>query len=95
MGMDVVNFSEARKNLKQVMDGVCKSRRPVIITRRGGKHVVMVSLDDYNGMDETAYLLASKANARRLRESLRDIKSGKGKLHRYNSTQELMDELGI
>jgi antitoxin YefM len=51
---------------------------PVIVTRAGGKPVVMVSLEDWASMDETTYLLASPANASRLRQALDDLKAGKG-----------------
>jgi antitoxin YefM len=50
---------------------------PVIVTRAKGKPVVMVSLEDWASMDETTYLLASPENARRLRESIRELNEGK------------------
>lgn len=74
---DAISYSEARKNLASTMDGVCDSHEPVIITRRSSEAVVMMSLADYNSIAETAYLLRSPANARRLRESVEAAEAGR------------------
>jgi antitoxin YefM len=75
--MHVLTFSQARAGLKQAMDDVCRDHEPAVITRQRGEPVVMLSLDDYNAMNETMYLLGSASNATRLRESIAQHKSGK------------------
>lgn len=75
--MHVLTFSQARAGLKQAMDDVCRDHEPAVITRQRGEPVVMLSLDDYNAMNETMYLLGSAANATRLRESIAQHKAGK------------------
>lgn len=74
--MHVLTFSQARSDLKQTMDDVCRDHEPAVITRQRGEPVVMISLDDYNGMRETMYLLGSSANAKRLRSSIAQLRSG-------------------
>ncbi len=79
MSVTVTSFSEARANLKRVMDSVVDDHVPMIITRSKGKEpVVMMSLSDWRGWDETAYLLSSPSNAARLRESIEQLNAGKG-----------------
>lgn len=75
--MNILTFSEARAGLKQAMDDVCRDHEPTVITRQRGEHVVMISLDDFNSMQETLHLLESPANARRLSESIAQFKAGK------------------
>ena len=77
LNMQVMSFSQARADLKQTMDDVCRDHEPAVITRQRGEPVVMLSLDDYNGLRETMYLLGSPANAKRLRESIDQLRSGK------------------
>ncbi len=77
--MDVISYSAARQNLKSVMDKVIDDCSEVIITRRNGQPVVMVSLDDWNSIMETEYLLSTPANAERLRRGIKQFESGKGK----------------
>lgn len=77
--MDVVTFSEARKNFKAVMDRVVNDSDHTIVTRQNGEPVVMVSLSEWNAMMETTHLLSSPRNAARLRESIGQIESGKAK----------------
>jgi len=78
--MQVVSYSNARAGLKQVMDGVCMNHEPTVITRQKGDHVVMMSLQDYNSMEETLYLMASPNNARRLMQSIEQVRAGKTKV---------------
>ncbi len=76
--MRIVNFSEARGNLKEVLDRVVDDADVTIITRRDAADVVVMSLDTWNSWRETEYLLASPANARRLLESIAELDAGKG-----------------
>jgi antitoxin YefM len=75
--MKILTFSEARAGLKTVMDDVCKDHTPTVITRVSGEHVVMLSLSDFNSIEETMYLLGSAKNASRLMESIAQLKAGK------------------
>lgn len=76
--MKAITYTEARANLADTITKVCDDHRPVIITKKKDKAVVMISLDDYEAMEETAYLLRSPKNAQRLMESIRDLESGGG-----------------
>ena len=76
-GMRVLTFSEARAGFKNVMDDVCNDHEPVVITRVNGQHVVMLSMEDFNSMEETMHLLGSENNANRLRASIANLKAGK------------------
>ncbi len=75
--MNILTFSEARASLKSVMDDVCNDHTPTVITRVNGEHVVMLSLSDFNSIEETMYLLSPAKNASRLMESVAQIKAGK------------------
>ena len=76
--MDAITYSSARANLASTMDRVCSDHEPLIITRNGEQSVVMLSLEDYKALEETAYLLRSPVNARRLLNSMAQLNSGKG-----------------
>jgi len=76
--MDVMTYSDTRANLKSVMDRVVEDRMPVVIARKRGQSVVMVSLDDWNAMQETNYLLSSAANAAELRAAIAELDAGGG-----------------
>ncbi len=76
--MDIVTYSEARNNLKSVLDKVVANSMPTVIFRQRGGSVVVMSKDDYDSMAETNYLLSTPANARRLRESIAQMDAGKG-----------------
>ena len=76
--MDVLTYSDTRANLKDVMDRVVGDREPVVVTRKRGEAVVMVSLADWNAMEETMHLLSTRANAERLREAARQLDAGGG-----------------
>lgn len=75
--MNILTFSEARAGFKQALDTVCRDHEPTVITRQRGEHVVMISLDDYNSMQETLHLLGTPTNADRLRQSIAEFKAGK------------------
>jgi len=76
--MDTLTYSEARSKLANTMDKVCDDHAPIVITRKNSQSVVMMSLDDYQALEETAYLLRSPKNAKRLIESIVELKSGGG-----------------
>jgi antitoxin YefM len=76
--MDAITYTAARANLARTMDRVCEDHDPIIITRNAGQAVVMLSLEDYSALTETAYLLRSPANARRLLESVAELEQGGG-----------------
>ena len=75
--MQAITYSEARQDLKNVMDEACKNHEPILVTRRKGESVVILSLDDYESILESDYLLSSPANAARLTQSLAEAKTGK------------------
>ncbi len=77
--MDAITYSTARANLASTMDRVCEDHAPMIITRGGERSVVMLSLEDYQALEETAYLLRNPANARRLLSSVSQLTAGKGR----------------
>ena len=76
--MDAMTYSKARANLARTMERVCDDHEPVIITKKEDTAVVMISLEDYRSMEETAYLLRSPKNARRLLESIGQLEQGGG-----------------
>ena len=76
-----ITYTEARQNLAETMNRVCDHHEPVIITRQRFPSVVMISLEDYNAIMETAYLLRSPDNAARLREALHAADAGKTMHH--------------
>lgn len=80
--MDVVTFSEARANLKAVMDRACADKAPVVVKRaRGQENVVIVPESEWDSMEETLYLLRSPKNAERLLASIAELEAGDGEEH--------------
>ena len=75
--MRTVNFSEARRNLKEVLDRVVDDADVTIITRRDAGDVVVMSLDAWNSWRETMHLMSSPANAQRLHESIAQAHAGR------------------
>ena len=73
-----MTYSEARSKLAKTMEKVCDDHSPVVITRKNSQSVVMMSLDDFEAMEETTYLLRSPKNTRRLLESIQELESGQG-----------------
>ena len=84
--MDVVNYSDARQNLKEVMDRVVADMTQIVITRQKSEPVVMVSLSEWNSITETMHLLSSPTNAERLVSAIRQLNAGKG------TERELIDD---
>jgi antitoxin YefM len=75
--MEIVTYSDARANLKSLMDRVVEDCVPYAVTRQRGKPVVMISLDDWNSIQEMIHLRASAANAARLDAAIADADAGK------------------
>ncbi len=84
--MDVLTYSEARANLKGVMDQVVKDRTHVVVTRQKAESVVMLSLEDWNAIEETMYLLSNSTNAKRIRESIEQLDAEGGTKHELIET---------
>jgi antitoxin YefM len=76
--MDAISYSTARATLAKTMDRVCEDHTALIITRKGEASVVMLSLEDYQALEETAYLLRSPTNARRLLQAVDELAAGGG-----------------
>jgi antitoxin YefM len=77
--MDSISYTAARSNLAKTMEQVCDDHAPVAITRKGQGTVVLMSMEDFQALEETAYLLRSPANARRLLEAVTELELGEGK----------------
>ncbi len=76
--MEAITYTAARQNLAKTMEKVCEDRAPIIITRKTSNSVVIMSLEDYEALEETAYLLRSPKNTRRLIESIAQLENDKG-----------------
>jgi antitoxin YefM len=75
--MQAVSFSELRKDMKHIMDMIKDRHEPTIITRKQG-NMVLMSLEDYNALEETAYILSNSKNAQHVLSSLAELRAGKG-----------------
>lgn len=76
--MDAIDWTTARAHFAATMEGVCLDHVPLIITRGHAPSVVMMSLEDFQALEETAHLLGSGRNARRLLSSIEQLESGGG-----------------
>ena len=76
--MTAISYTAARENLASTMDKVCEDHAPIIITRNRDQAVVMMSLEDFEALEETAYLLKSPKNARRIMSAISQLDAGKG-----------------
>ena len=85
--MDAISYTAARANLANTMNRVCENHEPLIITRNGDQSVVMISLDDYNALEETAYLLRAPKNAQRLLAAIAELESGEGQERPLNEME--------
>ena len=83
--MKAISYTAARQNLAKTMENVCRDHAPIIVTRKSTDSVVIMSVEDYESLAETAYLLRSPKNTRRLIESIVQLEDGKG------SERELLD----
>jgi antitoxin YefM len=77
--MKAITYTAVRETLADTMQRVCEDHDPVVITRRRDQAVVMIALADYEALEETAYLLRSPKNARRLRSAIEQLRAGRGK----------------
>ena len=82
--MKSITYTAARENLASTINRVCEDRAPVVITRNRDQAVVMLSLDEYESLEETAHLLRSPENAKRLLRSIGQLERGKGKRKKVN-----------
>jgi antitoxin YefM len=73
--MKTLSYTAARSNFKSTMEEVCADHAPMVITRKNGEPVVLLSLEDYHAMEETMYLMRSPKNAKRLLEAITDLES--------------------
>ena len=76
--MTAISYTAARENLAATMDKVCDDHAPIVITRNREQAVVMMSLADYKALEETAYLLKSPKNAKRIMSAIAQLDAGKG-----------------
>ena len=76
--MKSISYTSARSNLASTMEQVCEDHAPIAITRKGEGAVVMMSMADYQALEETAYLLRSPKNMRRLIQSVSELEDGNG-----------------
>jgi len=75
--MDAITYTQARKNFSGTMDKVCDDHIPIIITRQNRNPVVMLSLEDYNAIEETLYLMRSPKNYSRLLKSVENVRENR------------------
>ena len=77
--MKAITYTTARNNLASTMKQVCDDHDPIIVTRKNNQAVILMSLEDYESLNETAYLMQSPVNAKRLIASIEELKAGDGK----------------
>ena len=76
--MKAISYTAVRSSLAKTMETLCDDHEPVVITRKNERSVVMLSLEDYQALEETAYLLRSPKNMKRLVESVFQLENGEG-----------------
>ncbi len=79
--MKTLSYTESRARYAEVLDSVVNDREEVVITRAGHEPVVLMSLADFESLRETAYLMRSPANARRLLDAMERLEAGRGEQH--------------
>lgn len=79
--MKTLSYTESRARYAEVLDSVVNDREEVVITRAGHEPVVMMSLADFESLRETAYLMRSPTNARRLLDAMERLEAGRGEQH--------------
>jgi antitoxin YefM len=80
--MKAITYTAARENLAATMDRVCEDSEAVVITRNRDQAVVMLSMAEYQALEETAYLTRSPANARRLLDAVQAMEKGRGRVRK-------------
>jgi len=76
--MKAITYSSAQKNLRSLIQDVCKNAEPtIIVDDESSEQAVLVSLEEYQNMEETAYLLRSPSNRAHLEKSLKNLNDGK------------------
>ncbi len=80
--MEVLNYTEFRKNLAESLNKVSNDAETIIVSRGKGKNVVVMSLEEYNAFKETIYLTSTKANRKRLDEALEEMEKDTFKKHK-------------
>jgi antitoxin YefM len=78
--MSTITYSTARDHLAEVWDKTVSTREPVVVSRRGAESIVMLPLEEWEGLQETAHLLRSPANAERILDALKRLDNGEGEL---------------
>ncbi len=76
--MRAISYTTARNNLASTMKKVCDDHDPIIVTRKNNEAVIMMSLEDYESLNETAYLMQNPKNAKRIIESVEQLRLGEG-----------------
>ncbi len=76
--MRAITYTNARNNLANTMKKVCEDHAPIIVTRKNNEAVILMSLEDYEALTETAYLMQSPKNAKRLIDSVEELNTDKG-----------------
>jgi len=84
--MKTINFSYTRQNLASTFDSVVDNSMPVVVTRQNKESVVIISMKNYQAMEETMYLMQSQANAKRLNRAIAQLENAQG------TTRELIEE---
>ncbi|CAB4963465.1 MAG: type II toxin-antitoxin system prevent-host-death family antitoxin [Actinobacteria bacterium] len=79
--MKTMSYTESRARYAEVLDSVVNDREEVVITRAGHEPVIIMSLADFESLRETAYLMRSPANARRLLDAMERLEAGEGAEH--------------
>ncbi|MBI5935646.1 MAG: type II toxin-antitoxin system Phd/YefM family antitoxin [Chloroflexi bacterium] len=83
--MNVVTVNEAKRNLDSLIAKIFSDAEPTLIATESGQQIVLLSLDEFNAWQETAYLLSNPVNAERLRKSIAEAKAG------YSAEHELVE----
>lgn len=86
--MDALTYSYTRQNLAEVMRKVNDDHSPVVVTTQRGKPVVIMSLDDYQALEETAYVLRTQKGAKRLLDSVERLRAGQGEVHQLIADED-------
>ena len=76
--MRAISYTKARNSLASTMKQVCEDHNPIIVTRKNNQAVILISLEDYESLTETAYLMQSPKNAKKLIDSIEELKAGHG-----------------